>query len=362
MFCYDLFIFSISNNKLTYPLRYCMKTTITRQLNVYWVLYKTQVLFFLGVAIIMSILIKLNVHVWGRLTIRHLAALIGPYLGSFGAFWLIIRVGWRRPLTIGIGALFVLILWFSYAADFWYHYAYHWLPEMGIIFFVKEITPSKLIEFNNKVFVGNVLVMVVAGIVQVVTHYISFRERFQRRLNALNTTAIAARLSEHFTRQWIKIVQDNKVLHRLDTLYLLEYIIDMVANKKLKVAITDEWKQLRVMASCFTDRTIQFEGEQLLTSAEWNRSIPAAALLSWFENALDHSPKGKQYIIRIAWCRNEDRLQLKMSNTTATSKSDGHTGTGTQMVQQLFDQLLPGAYTIEYIHHANTFTAQLSFM
>ncbi|WP_346086090.1 hypothetical protein [Sphingobacterium ginsenosidimutans] len=338
-----------------------MRTTKISQLTAYWVLNKTFILFVLGLGIIVSILIKMNVHVWGRLSIRHLIALIGPYLISFTVFWLMIRLCWRQSSTIKIGILLVLVLWIGYSADFWYEYAYHWLPAKGINF-VGKITPRRLIQFNNRVFVGNTLVIVIAFIVQFVTHYLSFRARFKRRSNALNTTIVSARLSDHFTRQWIKIVQDNKVLHRPETIHLLQYMIDIVANKKLKVAIAEEWMQLRVMASCFTDRTVLFEGEQLLASADWNRSIPAAALLSWFENALDHSPKGEKYIIWIIWCRKDTKLQLQMRNTVATARSHGHSGTGTQMVQQLFDQLLPGNYKIEYINHANMFTVQLSFM
>ncbi|MGE8290286.1 MAG: hypothetical protein ACN6ON_01360 [Sphingobacterium sp.] len=338
-----------------------MIKTIVRQLSAYGALYKPYILFFLGAGIIVSILIKLNVHVWGRLTTGHLTALIGPYLFSFAAFSFMIRICWRRSLVIWIGAVLLAVLWLIYAADFWFEYAYHWLPARGINF-VGKITPNRLIQFNNRVFVGNMLVLLMAGIVQLLIHYFSFRARFRRRSKTLDTEQVSARLSSHFTKQWIKIVQDNKMLHRPDTLHLLQYIIDVVANKKLKVAIAEEWAQLKVMASCFTERTVEFDGEQLLTRSDWNRSLPAATLLSWFENALDHSPKGQNDRISILWQRVEGKLRLQMSNTIAVVASDGHSGSGTRMVQQLFDQLLPGNYNIEYTNHADTFTVQLSFM
>jgi len=338
-----------------------MKTIIINQLKTCWVLYKTYILFFLGAGVIVSMLIKLNIHVWGRLTIRHLTALIGPYIVSFTACWIMIWVCWRRSLVIWIGVAILAVLWMICAADFWYEYAYQWLPAHGINF-VGKITPGRLIQFNNRVFAGNILVMVIACIVQLLTRYFSFRSRLQRRSNTLNTSMVSACLSSHFTRQWVKIVQDNKVLHRPDTLRLLQYIIDVMANKKLKVAIVEEWTQLKVMASCFKERNIQFEGEQLLSRSDWNRSIPAAAMLSWFENALDHSPKGQKDSICIAWYRVGGKLQFQMCNTIATTKSEGHSGSGSRMVQQLFDQLLPGNYKIEYIIHVNTFTVLLSFM
>ncbi len=338
-----------------------MKTTITSQLKTCWALYKAHILFFLGLGVIVLILIKLNIHVWGRLTIRYLIALIGPYIVSFTACWVMIRICCRQSLAFGIGALLVSVLWIAYSADFWYQYAYHWLPAHGINF-VGKMTPQRLVQFNNRVLVGNMLVMVIAFIVQLLARYFSFRSRLQRRSNTLNTLMVSARLSSHFTRQWIKIVMENKVLHHPDILRLLQYIIDVMANKKLKVAIAEEWAQLKVMASCFTERNVQFEGEQLLSSSDWNRSLPAATLLSWFENALDHSPKGQKDSICIAWTRVGGKLQFQMTNTIAIIRSDGHSGSGTRMVQQLFDQLLPGNYKIEYINHANTFIVQLSFM
>lgn len=325
------------------------------------IISKTYALFFLGAVIIVSILIKLNLHLWENLTTRHLMALIVPYLFSFAVCWMMIRICWRRSLVIWIGVILLAVLWMIYSAEFWSIYACQWLPAQGINF-VGKITPDRSIHFNNRVFVGNILVVVIACIVQLLAHYFSFRSHVQRRSDTRNTSIVAAHLSSHFTKQWIKIAEDNKVLHRPDTLRLLQYIIDVMANKKLKVAIAEEWTQLKVMASCFTERNVRFEGEQLLSRSDWNRSLPAATMLSWLENALNHSPKGQNNCICIAWYRVGGKLRFQMTNTITTAKSDGHSGSGTRMVQQLYDQLLPGNYKIEYIKHMNTFTVQLSFM
>lgn len=136
----------------------------------------------------------------------------------------------------------------------------------------------------------------------------------------------------------------------------------MTANRKVKVSIAEEWKQLKVMASCFTGRLMLFKGEEALFATDWSRSIIAASMLSWFENALNYSPQGAQGQIIMEWTRLDGQLHFQMTNYISGQHSEGHTGSGNKLLQELFDVVLPGTYRIEYHEQNSIFSVQLTLL
>ncbi|MGE8424293.1 MAG: hypothetical protein ACN6PI_15765, partial [Sphingobacterium siyangense] len=219
-----------------------------------------------------------------------------------------------------------------------------------------------LMQFHNRIMVGNLLALGIAFLVHIVYRFCSFWLRFQLLTMELDAGRLAGRLSRHFVKEWIKIVQYNKLLHRNDTLELFRYIIAVTANRKVKVSIAEEWKQLKVMASCFTDRLMLFKGEEALFATDWSRSIIAASMLSWFENALNYSPQGAQGQIIMEWTRLDGRLHFQMINYVSGKRSEGHTGEGNKLLQELFDAVLPGRYRIEYHEQNAIFSVQLTLL
>lgn len=319
------------------------------------------ILFFIGTGFLLLLLLKMNIQVWHRLTIRHLLALTGPYLFSFALYWLAIQIFRISGLY---GKLLVILLagsWHYLSMDFWVDYTYSWLPAHGISF-AGKLTDYHLMQFHNRIMVGNLLTIGLAAVVHLVYKYCSFRLSFQLLKMRLDTDRLAGRLSMHFVKEWIKIVQHNKLLHRNDTLELFRYINAVTANRKVKVSIAEEWKQLKVMASCFTDRLVLFKGEEVLLAVDWNRSIIAASMLSWFENALNYSPQGAQGQIIMEWTRLDGQLHFQMINYVSGKRSEGHTGVGNKLLQELFDAVLPGTYRIEYHKQNPIFSVQLTLL
>ncbi|MDM1296823.1 hypothetical protein HX021_21270 [Sphingobacterium sp. N143] len=322
-----------------------------------WSAFKGGILLSLAIFLIVGILLHLNVYVWYRFTIRHILALVSPYIASFLLYYVLMRAmvlsPWHR-----LGLVCCLLLWWFYSAQVWFYYAYQWLPAQQIVF-VGKLTPSRKIIFHNRVTIGNVLTLGLAEILCLKQHYALFMVRFQRLKTKVLTLDVSQRLSMHFTRQWIKIVQHNKVQQHDAALELLRYIIAILVNKKNKVAIAEEWRQFKVMASCFSDRNIELLGEEELFPSDWNRSIPAATLLSWLENALDYTPKGPKGWIRAVWQRIDGQLQLQISNAVGHTDAAGHHGMGSALVGQLFEQLVPGQYGIEYTRKEDSFIVLL---
>ncbi|MGJ1413731.1 hypothetical protein [Sphingobacterium multivorum] len=319
------------------------------------------ILFFIGTGFLLLLLLKMNIQVWHRLTMRHLLALTGPYLFSFALYWLAIQIFRISGLY---GKLLVILLagsWHYLSMDFWVDYTYSWLPAHGISF-AGKLTDYHLMQFHNRIMVGNLLTIGLAAVVHLVYKYCSFRLSFQLLKIRLDTDRLAGRLSMHFVKEWIKIVQHNKLLHRNDTLELFRYINAVTANRKVKVSIAEEWKQLKVMASCFTDRLVLFKGEEVLLAVDWNRSIIAASMLSWFENALNYSPQGAQGQIIMEWTRLDGQLHFQMINYVSGKRSEGHTGVGNKLLQELFDAVLPGTYRIEYHKQNPIFSVQLTLL
>lgn len=319
------------------------------------------ILFFIGTGFLLLLLLKMNIQVWHRLTMRHLLALTGPYLFSFALYWLAIQIFRISGLY---GKLLVILLagsWHYLSMDFWVDYTYSWLPAHGISF-AGKLTDYHLMQFHNRIMVGNLLTIGLAAVVHLVYKYCSFRLSFQLLKMRLDTDRLAGRLSMHFVKEWIKIVQHNKLLHRNDTLELFRYINAVTANRKVKVSIAEEWKQLKVMASCFTDRLVLFKGEEVLLAVDWNRSIIAASMLSWFENALNYSPQGAQGQIIMEWTRLDGQLHFQMINYVSGKRSEGHTGVGNKLLQELFDAVLPGTYRIEYHKQNPIFSVQLTLL
>ena len=319
------------------------------------------ILFFIGTGFLLLLLLKMNIQVWHRLTMRHLLALTGPYLFTFAMYWLAIRV---FLISAEFGRLVLVLLvgsWQYLSIDFWVNYTYFWLPLHGISF-AGKLTDYHLMQFHNRIMVGNLLVLGTALLVHIVYKYCSFWLRFQLLKMRLNTDRLAGRLSMHFVKEWIKIVQHNKLLHRSDTLELFRYINSVTANRKIKVSIAEEWKQLKVMASCFTNSAVLFKGEEVLFATDWSRSIIAASMLSWFENALNYSPRGAQGHIIMEWTRVDGRLHFQMINYVSGKRSEGHTGVGNKLLQELFDAVLPGTYRIEYHEQNPIFSVQLTLL
>lgn len=319
------------------------------------------ILFFIGTGFLLLLLLKMNIQVWHRLTMRHLLALTGPYLFSFALYWLAIQIFRISGLY---GKLLVILLagsWHYLSMDFWVDYTYSWLPAHGISF-AGKLTDYHLMQFHNRIIVGNLLTIGLAAVVHLVYKYCSFRLSFQLLKMRLDKDRLAGRLSMHFVKEWIKIVQHNKLLHRNDTLELFRYINAVTANRKVKVSIAEEWKQLKVMASCFTDRLVLFKGEEVLLAVDWNRSIIAASMLSWFENALNYSPQGAQGQIIMEWTRLDGQLHFQMINYVSGKRSEGHTGVGNKLLQELFDAVLPGTYRIEYHKQNPIFSVQLTLL
>lgn len=319
------------------------------------------ILFFIGTGFLLLLLFKLNIQVWHRLTMRHLLALTGPYLFSFAMYWLAINLLQLSSIYLKLVILLVLGCWQYLSIDFWVYYTYSWLPAHGISF-AGKLTDYHLMQFHNRIMVGNLLVLGTALIVHSVFRNCSYWLRFQLLTIELDAGRLAGRLSKHFVKEWIKIVQHNKVLHRNDTLELFRYIIAVTANRKVKVAIAEEWKQLKVMASCFTDRLMLFKGEEVLFATDWSRSIIAASMLSWFENALNYSPRGAQGQIIMEWTRVDGQLHFQMINYVSGKRSAGHTGVGNKLLQELFDAVLPGTYRIEYHEQNSIFSVQLTLL
>ncbi len=319
------------------------------------------ILFFIGTGFLVLLLLKMNMHVWHRLTMRHLLALTGPYLFSFTLYWLAIKVFQMSGLY---GKLLVVLLagsWYYLSMDFWVYYTYSWLPAHSISF-IGKLTDYHLMKFHDRIAIGNLLALETALLVHIVYKYCSFRLRFQLLTMELEVGRLAGRLSKHFVKEWIKIAQHNKLLHRNDTLELFRYIIAVTANRKVKVAIAEEWKQLKVMASCFTDRLMLFKGEEVLLATDWSRSIIAASMLSWFENALNYSPPGTQGQIIMEWTRVNGQLHFQMINYVCRKRSEGHTGEGNKLLRELFAAVLPGAYRIEYREQHAVFSVQLTLL
>lgn len=316
------------------------------------------ILFFIGVGLLLMLLLKMNIQVWHRMTIRHLLALTGPYLLSFAMYLLAIKLIQIGGEYVRLILVVLLGIWQYLNVDFWVDYTYSWLPVHGISF-VGKLTDHRLMQFHNRIMVGNALAFGLACLVQLVYTCSSFWFRFQRLKMELDTERLAGRLSMHFVKEWTKIVEHNKLLHRSNTLELFRYMIAVTANKKVKVAIAEEWSQLKVMASCFTDRLILFKGEELLGATDWSRSIIAASMLSWFENALNYSPHGERGQIILEWIRVDGQVQFQMINRVGGRHSEGHTGAGIQLMQELFDAALPGRYRIEYHEQNSIFSVRL---
>lgn len=319
------------------------------------------ILFFIGTGFLLLLLLKMNIQVWHRLTMRHLLALTGPYLFSFAMYWLAIKLLQLSSIYLKLAIVLVLGSWQYLSIDLWVDYTYSWLPAHGILFFGK-LTDYRLMQFHNRIMVDNLLTIGLAAVVHLVYKYCSFRLSFQLLKMRLDTDRLAGRLSMHFVKEWIKIVQHNKLLHRNDTLELFRYINAVTANRKVKVAIAEEWKQLKVMASCFTDRLVLFKGEEVLLAVDWNRSVIAASMLSWFENALNYSPQGAQGQIIMEWTREDGPLQFQMTNYISGQPSESHTGSGNKLLQELFDVVLPGTYRIEYHEQNSIFSVQLTLL
>lgn len=319
------------------------------------------ILFLIGTGLLLLLLLKMNIQVWHRLTIRHLFALTGPYLFSFVLYWVGIKLLQFSTVYGKLAVVLVLGSWQYLSIDFWVDYTYSWLPVHGISF-VGKLTDYRLMQFHNRIVVGNVLALGLAFLLHIVYKYCSFWLRFQWLKMELDTGRLAGRLSMHFVKEWIKIVQHNKLLHHSDMLELFRYIIAVTANRKVKVAIGEEWKQLKVMASCFTDSAVLFKGEEVLFATDWSRSIIAASMLSWFENALNYSPRGAQGQIIMEWTRVDGQLHFQMINYVSGKRSAGHTGVGNKLLQELFDAVLPGTYRIEYREQNPIFSVQLTLL
>lgn len=322
---------------------------------------RSYTLFFIGTGLLLMFLLKINVHVWHRFTTRYLLALTGPYLISFALYWLAIKIFQISGLYSKLLVVLLAGSWYYLSIDFWVYYTYSWLPAHGISF-VGKLTDYRLMQFHNRIEVGNLLTIGLAAVVHLVNKYCSSRMKFQLLKMRLDTDRLAGRLSMHFVKEWIKIVQHNKLLHRSDTLKLFRYINAVTANRKVKVSIAEEWSQLRVMASCFTDRLVLFKGEEVLLATDWSRSIIAACMLSWFENALNYSPRGVRGKIIMEWTRMDGQLRFQMINYVSGQSSDGHTGVGNKLLHELFNAVLPETYRIEYHEQNSIFSVQLTLL
>jgi len=189
------------------------------------------------------------------------------------------------------------------------------------------------------------------------------RKRIVELQQSLSDVADNALLSGHFLFQLSQFAVEKKIVFDLKVLDFFQYVINKIALRNARVALDEEWRYLRQLASMCVHRKIMIKGEELVPSNIWNRSVPTLSLMTWIDNAVTHSPGDLISPIVLEWTRVADGIMLTIRNRIAAPSVEKGTGKGLQLVNHLFEPLRKDRVHVAYrIEQQKYFVVELKFV